>query len=97
MVRIFSGWSQKFPDIRDISRIVRKISGKPGKFLDSLNIFRLVQKVLINQTNFLIMPKVTRQSSIILDGETISHAKMIYAHFFVANTINAHFFVAKVI
>ena len=50
-----------------------------------------------NPEIFLIMSKVTRQSSIILDGETIFHAKMIYAHFFVANTINAHFFVAKVI
>ena len=86
MVQKVSGQPGKFPDSLESFRIVWKVSGQSGYFPDGLESFRIAWKVsgqseyfpdgpesFDNPEKILIMPKVTRQSSFILDGETISH------------------------
>ena len=66
MVPKVSGWSRKFPDSLESFRIVWKVSGWSEYYPGGPESFDNPEKILL-------MPKVTRQSSIILDGETISH------------------------
>ena len=73
MVPKISGQPGYSPDSPDSFQIAWKISRQHGKFLNSLDIFGMVLNLFDNPEFFLIILKVSRQSSIILDGETISH------------------------
>ena len=80
--------------------IAGKVSGQSGKCPGNLKSVRMVQNYFDDPEKSLIMLKVSRQSSNILDGKTISHVffllqKTIYPHIFVAKTIKHTFILQK--